>query len=102
VYMSNCCPKNWIKFFKAVCDEHRQAILALLHKHGEMNASDLLKKMKLSQPTISHHLKILCDSGAISHVKKGREVYYKVSKDIIDSCCGGFMRKFCGKKGKTG
>jgi len=96
-----CCPKEWMKFFKAVHDENRQKILQLLRKHGEMNASDIVKKMKLSQPTVSHHLKILCGAEILKAKKKQKEVYYTLAHDNIASCCMGFMKHFsCGCKNK--
>jgi ArsR family transcriptional regulator, arsenate/arsenite/antimonite-responsive transcriptional repressor len=93
------CPKEWLKFFKAVCDPNRQKILNFIHEEGEVNASKIVKKMKLSQPTISHHLKILCDAGIIISKKKQKEVYYTISKKNIANCCKGFMKFFrCGCK----
>ena len=88
-----CCPKIWLKFFKAVSDHHRQMILALIRKHDTLNASDIIKKIKLSQPTTSHHLNILKDARLITSVKKGKEVYYSLNDKTISSCCTGFRDK---------
>ncbi|MFC1655602.1 ArsR/SmtB family transcription factor [Patescibacteria group bacterium] len=96
--MVDCCPKSWLKFFKAICDEHRQKILELLHHHEKLNASEIVKKLKLSQPTVSHHLKILVESDTIKSVKKGKEVFYTLSKNHISKCCHGFMEHFTKKK----
>ena len=95
-----CSHKKTISFFKAVCDRNRHKILHLLHKREELNASDIIKKIKLSQPTIAHHLKILVDAGVLSTRRDGKEVFYKINKDNIDSCCHGFARHFCKPKGK--
>ncbi len=92
--------KKFISFFKAICDVNRHNILALLNKHGEMNASDIIKHIKLSQPTVSHHLKIMVDSGVLETRKKGKETYYKINKKQINNCCGGFSDHFCRKQGK--
>jgi DNA-binding transcriptional ArsR family regulator len=51
-----CCDFN--DFVKAMADETRQQILSLLQS-GEMNESDIVAKMNLTQPTISHHLALL-------------------------------------------
>lgn len=88
------CPKEWLKFFKAVCDENRQKILQLIRSEGEVNASTIVKKMKLSQPTVSHHLKILCDAGITMAKKKQKEVFYTISQKNIASCCKDFMKFF--------
>ena len=48
--------------FKAFCDENRVRILQLL-QDGEKCACMLLEEMNITQPTLSHHMKILCDRG---------------------------------------
>lgn len=88
-----CCPKSWIGFFKAGGDHHRQHILWLIKKYKRVNASDILNKIKLSQPTLSHHLGILKQAGLIIENKKGREVFYSIDSKTISSCCLGFMNK---------
>ena len=50
--------------FKAFCDENRVRILNLL-RGGEKCACRLLEELSISQPTLSHHMKILCDSGIV-------------------------------------
>jgi ArsR family transcriptional regulator, arsenate/arsenite/antimonite-responsive transcriptional repressor len=88
------CPKSWLTFFKAVHNEQRQEILHIIHKAKTINASDILKNIKLSQPTLSHHLSILVDAKIIDAEKKGKEVIYKVNQDFISHCCLGFVKKF--------
>lgn len=89
--MSNCCdPKIWLKFFRAVSDRHRQSVLTLLKKHRSLNASDIMRHIRLSQPTTSHHLSLLRQAGLIFSLKKGKEVYYSLNKKMISSCCLGF------------
>ena len=85
---------KWHKFFKAACDERRQYILALISQRKTINASQIVKKMSLSQPTVSHHLKILSEAGLILTEKKGKEIFYSVNEKNIASCCTGFMDKF--------
>ena len=50
--------------FKAFCDENRLQILGLL-RSGERCACDILEEMHITQPTLSHHMKILCDAGDV-------------------------------------
>lgn len=69
-----------VAVFKAFSDESRVQILELL-KGGEMCGNDILEKMKISQSTLSHHMKILCESGVVSGRKEGKWTYYSVSKD---------------------
>ena len=67
------------KVFKALCDERRQRILELLHS-GEKCACKLLEEMSISQPTLSHHMKILCDSGIVTSREEGKWTHYQISK----------------------
>ena len=46
--------------FKALCDENRVKIFRLL-QGGELCACHLIEQLELSQPTLSHHMKILCE-----------------------------------------
>ena len=57
--------------FKAFCDENRIKILKLLVT-GEKCACELNEKINISQPTMSHHMKILCDSGVVSGRREGK------------------------------
>lgn len=66
--------------FKAFCDENRIKILMLL-ADGEKCACKLLEEMNVTQPTLSHHMKILCDSGVVVGRKEGKWMYYSISPD---------------------
>ena len=72
--------KQMTVIFKAFCDENRIQILKLL-KGGERCACELLEEMSLSQPTLSHHMKILCDSGVVTGRKEGKWMYYTISAE---------------------
>ena len=65
--------------FKALCDENRIRILKLL-TGGEKCACKLLAELSVTQPTLSHHMKILCDSGIVSGRKEGKWMYYSISE----------------------
>ena len=65
--------------FKALCDENRIRILKLL-TGGEKCACKLLDELSVTQPTLSHHMKILCDSGIVSRRKEGKWMYYSISE----------------------
>lgn len=66
--------------FKAFCDENRIHILKLL-KTGEKCACKLLEELNITQPTLSHHMKILCDSGIVVGRKDGKWTHYSISAD---------------------
>ena len=63
--------ENVAKIFKAFCDPNRLLILEVL-KDGEQCACKLLEKLNIGQPTLSHHMKILCDSEVVNSVKIGK------------------------------
>ena len=92
--MNTTCPRAWCVFFKAVHDQHRQPILDLLHKHGSMTANQIVAKISISQPTVSHHLKILHQAKIVNSKKQGKEVIYSINEESIKKCCGSFMDKF--------
>ena len=68
------------KVFKAFCDENRLQILALL-RSGEKCACKLLEALQISQPTLSHHARILCDAGIVKGRKEGKWVHYSIDPE---------------------
>ena len=72
--------KKIAAMFKAFCDENRLHILELL-RGGERCACDILEEMHITQPTLSHHMKILCDAGIVAGRKEGKWMYYSISKE---------------------
>ncbi len=68
------------KVFKAFCDENRLQIIELLQT-GEKCACVLLEYLKISQPTLSHHMKILCESGVVVGRKEGKWTHYSISPE---------------------
>ena len=74
--------KRMAAMFKAFADENRIQILELL-RDGERCACMLLEEMKITQPTLSHHMKILCDSGIVVGRKEGKWMHYSISEDGI-------------------
>ena len=76
--------KDIATIFKAFCDENRIRILQLL-LDGEKCACRLLEEMNITQPTLSHHMKILCDSGIVVGRKEGKWIHYSLSEEGIES-----------------
>ena len=71
--------KRTALIFKAFCDENRIRILKLL-RGGEKCACMLLEEINVTQPTLSHHMKILCDSGIVIGRKEGKWMHYSISE----------------------
>jgi DNA-binding transcriptional ArsR family regulator len=70
--------KRQSKFFKALSDEKRIRILKLL-KVKEMCVCELMIALQLTQPNLSHHLRILENTGIIRSRKEGKWVYYSLA-----------------------
>jgi ArsR family transcriptional regulator len=70
---------------KALADPVRLRLLSLVASHGEGEACvcDLNDAFDLSQPTISHHLKVLHEVGLLERSKRGVWVYYSVRRDAL-------------------
>lgn len=66
------------KVFKAFCDENRLQILELLQS-GEKCACVLLEQLNIGQSTLSHHMKILVQSGIANARNEGKWTYYSIS-----------------------
>lgn len=68
------------RVFKALCNEYRLQALEML-RTGEKCACELNDAIDLSQSTLSHHMKILVDSGIVSARQEGKWRYYTISKE---------------------
>lgn len=71
---------EYTRVFKAFSDPKRVRILELLCRSEEC-ACVLLDDLQISQPTLSHHMKILCESGIVTGRKDGRWMYYRINED---------------------
>jgi ArsR family transcriptional regulator len=81
--------KPYAKLFKALGDETRLEMIGLLAAVGsELCACDIESHFDLSQPTISHHLKILREAGLITGERRGTWVYYAINRAAIVRLAG--------------
>lgn len=72
---------------KALGDPHRLQIVTLL-RGGEMCACRLLGEFGISQPTLSHHIKILSDCGLVLTRRDGRWSHYSLNSARLADLCG--------------
>ena len=86
-----CCDFN--DFAKAMADETRQRVLSLLQA-GEMSESDIVARMNLTQPTISHHLALLRRANLVTARHEGKYVFYRANPDCVIECCGEILSRF--------
>jgi ArsR family transcriptional regulator len=74
-----------VPLLKALADPVRLRLLSLVaaHEGGEACVCDLNDAFDLSQPTISHHLKVLHEAGLLDRAKRGVWVYYRVKTEVL-------------------
>ena len=70
-----------VPFFIAMSDEYRQQLIMDIAEAGKegINVSNLSAKSSLSRPAISHHLKVLKESGLIKPKKIGTQIFYQLN-----------------------
>lgn len=73
------------RMFKALSDPIRLRLLSLIasHEGGEACVCDLIGPFDVSQPTISHHLKMLREAGLVGSERRGTWVYYWVLPEAL-------------------
>lgn len=71
--------------FKALADPARVKLVSLISASpdGEACVCDLTEPLRLSQPTVSHHLKLLVDAGVMTREQRGRWAYYRVVPETL-------------------
>jgi ArsR family transcriptional regulator len=78
---------------RAIADPHRRQILHMLSQRGKCSldratglcASDIEARLKISQPTISHHMRILAEAGLIEAQKVGQWMWYRRNEAELKS-----------------
>ncbi len=70
------------KIIKALSDVNRMMIINNL-SGGEMCACKLLERFNITQPTLSHHMKILSECGLVNFRKEGKWTHYSLNMDIV-------------------
>lgn len=72
-----------ILVFRALGDESRMEILSLLEKQ-ELCAMELLQRVSIVQSTLSHHMKVLTESGLVNCRRDNKRIYYSVSAERME------------------
>ncbi|MDF2538070.1 MAG: hypothetical protein K0S76_1091 [Herbinix sp.] len=67
---------------KALSDVNRLFILDYL-VDGEQCACKILEQLKITQPTLSHHMKILCDNGIVRARRDGKWMHYSINQEVF-------------------
>ena len=77
--------KDMILICKALSDTNRLEIVQML-SDGEKCGCKILDKFNITQPTLSHHMKILVDCGIVNDRKEGKRHYYSLNKKVRKCC----------------
>jgi len=95
--MNECCPsvlaeplgesdaEDLASVFAAMADPVRLRLLSLVADAGEICSCNLLEPLGKSQPTISHHTKVLAEAGLIRGDKRGRWVWWQIVPERLDA-----------------
>lgn len=76
---------RFIKILNALGDRTRFKILKIIVKKEEISCLEITKKVNMSQPTISHHLKILTDSGIVRVRRSGKFGYFSINEKVLNA-----------------
>ena len=71
-------------FMKALSDETRVKIFDMLSK-GELCACKILEEFNITQPTLSYHMKTLCESGLVCSRRDGIWIKYSINKEAVNT-----------------
>ena len=84
-----------VAFAKAMADDTRQEIMHLLCCEW-LSVSEIVEKLntKVSQPTVSHHLKVLEQADLVFVRQEGRQRFYSLNEESFTVCCGVLMSSF--------
>jgi ArsR family transcriptional regulator len=82
-----------VLFAKALADETRQKIMSECCCCW-LSVNEIVEKMDVSQPTVSHHLAILRESGLVNVREEGKQTFYSLNQERVAFCCGQLMIRF--------
>jgi ArsR family transcriptional regulator len=84
---------NPVLFAKAISDETRQKIMNICCCCS-LSVNEIVEKLAVSQPTVSHHLAILREADLVIVREEGKQTFYSLNQERIAFCCGQLMVKF--------
>jgi ArsR family transcriptional regulator, arsenate/arsenite/antimonite-responsive transcriptional repressor len=82
-----------VLFSKAIADGTRQKIMNILCCNW-LSVNEVVAKLDVSQPTVSHHLAILREAGLVDVREEGKQTFYTLNQERISFCCGQLMNQF--------
>lgn len=110
--MQDCCPSvlaaplrpheadDLAAGFAALAEPSRLRLLSLIAAQPEVCACALVEPLGKSQPTVSHHLRVLSEAGLIESEKRGRWVWYRVVRERLDALRGALVNPGSAPRGR--
>ena len=82
-----------VLFAKAIADSTRQKIMSICCCSW-LSVNEIVEKLEVTQPTVSHHLAILREAGLVNVREEGKQTFYSLNQERVAVCCGQLMIKF--------
>jgi DNA-binding transcriptional ArsR family regulator len=89
-----------VEFAKALADETRQKIMQLCCCQW-CSVSEMVEQLKVTQPTVSHHLAILKETELVKVRHEGKQTFYTLNQSRVVACCGQLMVVFAPQEKAT-
>jgi ArsR family transcriptional regulator, arsenate/arsenite/antimonite-responsive transcriptional repressor len=85
-----------VLFAKALADETRQKIMKICCCKW-LSVNEIVERLNVTQPTVSHHLSILREAGLVEVREEGKQTFYRLNQKRITACCGQLRANFQGQ-----
>ena len=82
-----------VLFAKALADDTRQKIMSECCCCW-LSVNEIVEKVNVSQPTVSHHLAILREANLVNVREEGKQTFYSLNQERLAFCCGQLMIRF--------
>jgi ArsR family transcriptional regulator, arsenate/arsenite/antimonite-responsive transcriptional repressor len=82
-----------VEFAKALADETRQKIMQMICCQA-LSVNEIVERLHVTQPTVSHHLAILREAGLVNVREEGKQTFYSLNQERLASCCGQLVIQF--------
>jgi ArsR family transcriptional regulator len=82
-----------VEFAKALADYTRQKIMGLVCCKW-LSVNEIVERLNVTQPTVSHHLAILRDAGLVKVREEGKQTFYMLNQERLANCCGTLVLNF--------
>jgi ArsR family transcriptional regulator len=82
-----------VLFAKALADETRQKIMKVCCCNW-LSVNEIVEHLNVTQPTVSHHLAVLRESGLVEVREDGKQTFYRLNQNQITVCCGELRTTF--------